>query len=411
MSISKLFKSLGPGLLYAGAAVGVSHLVQSTRAGAGFGFDLLWVLVLANILKYPFFEFAPRYANSSGKSLIYGYAQVGRWALVLYAILTISTMFAITAAVSIVTAGLFGSLVGTSLDIHWLTFIIMTMTMFILILGQFSVLESIIKIIIIALALSTILAVSLSFRTDFAMTTHFDWSVATDIAFLIAFVGWMPAPIDVSVWHSTWTVARQENEKESIPLKTSLRDFNIGYIGTAFLAAGFLALGAFVMYGSGENFSSGGVAFAGQLIQMYTNSLGEWAYWIIGIAALTTMLSTTITVLDAYPRVMQPTFSLLFPKIKHKSKRLNLSYSIWLIITIAGSMALLIFYGKNMKFMVDMATTISFVTAPILAILNYKAVTSKGFKDKPKKIMIIYAWIGMLFLSLFSIFYLIWKFI
>ncbi len=411
MSISKLFKSLGPGLLYAGAAVGVSHLVQSTRAGAGFGFDLLWVLVLANILKYPFFEFAPRYANSSGKSLIYGYAQVGRWALVLYAILTISTMFAITAAVSIVTAGLFGSLVGTSLDIHWLTFIIMTMTMFILILGQFSVLESIIKIIIIALALSTILAVSLSFRTDFAMTTHFDWSVATDIAFLIAFVGWMPAPIDVSVWHSTWTVARQENEKESIPLKTSLRDFNIGYIGTAFLAAGFLALGAFVMYGSGENFSSGGVAFAGQLIQMYTNSLGEWAYWIIGIAALTTMLSTTITVLDAYPRVMQPTFSLLFPKIKYKSKRLNLSYSIWLIITIAGSMALLIFYGKNMKFMVDMATTISFVTAPILAILNYKAVTSKGFKDKPKKILIIYAWIGMLFLSLFSIFYLIWKFI
>ncbi len=411
MSISKLFKSLGPGLLYAGAAVGVSHLVQSTRAGAGFGFDLLWVLVLANILKYPFFEFAPRYANSSGKSLIYGYAQVGRWALVLYAILTISTMFAITAAVSIVTAGLFGSLVGTSLDIHWLTFIIMTMTMFILILGQFSVLESIIKIIIIALALSTILAVSLSFRTDFAMTTHFDWSVATDIAFLIAFVGWMPAPIDVSVWHSTWTVARQENEKESIPLKTSLRDFNIGYIGTAFLAAGFLALGAFVMYGSGEKFSSGGVAFAGQLIQMYTNSLGEWAYWIIGIAALTTMLSTTITVLDAYPRVMQPTFSLLFPKIKHKSKRLNLSYSIWLIITIAGSMALLIFYGKNMKFMVDMATTISFVTAPILAILNYKAVTSKGFKDKPKKILIIYAWIGMLFLSLFSIFYLIWKFI
>ena len=28
-----MFKSLGPGLLFAGAAVGVSHLVQSTRAG------------------------------------------------------------------------------------------------------------------------------------------------------------------------------------------------------------------------------------------------------------------------------------------------------------------------------------------------------------------------------------------
>jgi len=29
-----ILKSLGPGLLFAGAAVGVSHLVQSTRAGA-----------------------------------------------------------------------------------------------------------------------------------------------------------------------------------------------------------------------------------------------------------------------------------------------------------------------------------------------------------------------------------------
>ena len=50
-----IFKSLGPGLLFAGAAVGVSHLVQSTRAGADFGFGLLWVLLLATVFKYPFF--------------------------------------------------------------------------------------------------------------------------------------------------------------------------------------------------------------------------------------------------------------------------------------------------------------------------------------------------------------------
>ena len=35
----KKLKSLGPGLLFAGAAIGVSHLVQSTRAGADFGFS------------------------------------------------------------------------------------------------------------------------------------------------------------------------------------------------------------------------------------------------------------------------------------------------------------------------------------------------------------------------------------
>jgi Mn2+/Fe2+ NRAMP family transporter len=410
MNISKFYKSLGPGLLYAGAAVGVSHLVQSTRAGAGYGFELVWVLIIANIIKYPFFEFAPRYANSTGKSLIDGYRKIGKWALVLFAILTFSTMFIITAAISIVTAGLLGTLLGLNMDIYVLTMIIMGVTMLILILGQFSALESIIKFIIIALAISTIVAVSLSFKTSLAGSTHFDWSNAVDIAFLIAFVGWMPAPIDVSIWHSTWTVAKQKNTKEKVPLATSLHDFNIGYIGTAFLALGFVALGAFVMYGSGEGFSSKAVAFSGQLIQMYTSSLGQWAYWIIGVAALTTMFSTSITVLDAYPRVMQPTLEMLFPKIKPKQDESQKPYVIWLMITVIGTIILMLFFGKSMKFMVDLATTISFVVAPILAILNYMSVTSKDFKDKPKKWLIIYAWIGMIFMSLFSIFYLIWKF-
>ena len=90
MKIISILKNLGPGLLYAGAAVGVSHLVQSTRAGASYGFGLIGVLILANILKYPFFEFAPRYAASTGKSLVHGYKKIGKWALALYALLTLS---------------------------------------------------------------------------------------------------------------------------------------------------------------------------------------------------------------------------------------------------------------------------------------------------------------------------------
>ena len=54
----KFLQKLGPGLLFAGAAIGVSHLVQSTKAGANFGFGLLWALILINIVKYPFFNLA-----------------------------------------------------------------------------------------------------------------------------------------------------------------------------------------------------------------------------------------------------------------------------------------------------------------------------------------------------------------
>ena len=56
--LKSLKKTLGPGILFASTAIGVSHLVQSTKAGALFGFGLLWALLAANILKYPFFEFS-----------------------------------------------------------------------------------------------------------------------------------------------------------------------------------------------------------------------------------------------------------------------------------------------------------------------------------------------------------------
>ena len=53
--MNRFFKILGPGILFASTAIGVSHLVQSTRAGAKFGFALVIFVLLYNILKFPFF--------------------------------------------------------------------------------------------------------------------------------------------------------------------------------------------------------------------------------------------------------------------------------------------------------------------------------------------------------------------
>ena len=76
MKIQNL-KKLGPGLLFAGAAIGVSHLVQSTRAGADFGFGLLWALI-SIILKYPFFQYGSRFALATKMSLLDGYYKLGK---------------------------------------------------------------------------------------------------------------------------------------------------------------------------------------------------------------------------------------------------------------------------------------------------------------------------------------------
>jgi Mn2+/Fe2+ NRAMP family transporter len=419
MTIKQLIKVMGPGLLYAGAAIGVSHLVQSTRAGAGFGFELVWIILVANILKYPFFEFAPRYTSATGENLIRGYEKIGQWAVWLYAGVTIASMFVLQSGVTIVTAGLFGNIFDIKLSAAFLSIIMLVITMTLLVVGRYALLDKLIKYVIVILALSTIVAVfSAYFKNGYNPNPEFiklfSYDNPADVAFLIAFFGWMPGPIDISIWQSIWAEAKTKETKIKVSRKEALLDFNIGYIGTAFLALGFLSLGALVMYGTGEKFSSGSLGFAGQLLSLFTKSIGAWAFPVIATAAFATMFSTTLTCFDAYSRVMVPTTQILVPKLKiNKPNADRNMWFFWMAILFVGTVVILGFFVSNMKQMVDFATTLSFVLGPVLAILNYMVVTSKFMPEdaKPKPFMKWYAIISMVLMSSFSIFYIFWKFL
>ena len=102
LSYKGILKALGPGILYAGAAIGASHLVQSTRAGSSYGFEIVWAVILINLFKYPFFEFAYRYTAATGKSMLEGYRHLGQWAISIYFILSFFTAIINFAAIVIV---------------------------------------------------------------------------------------------------------------------------------------------------------------------------------------------------------------------------------------------------------------------------------------------------------------------
>ena len=113
-STSRWLRVLGPGILFASACIGVSHLVQSTRAGAVAGFGLVWAVLAANAAKYPFFEFGSRYASASGESLIEGFRRLGKGASWMYLALTLGTCFFVMAAVGMVTGAFLDILLGVS---------------------------------------------------------------------------------------------------------------------------------------------------------------------------------------------------------------------------------------------------------------------------------------------------------
>lgn len=398
-------KRLGPGLLYAGAAIGVSHLVQSTRAGASFGLGMLVVVILANALKYPFFQYGPRYVAATGNSLLEGYRKLGKWALWLFLLLTVGTMFIIQGAITMVTAGLAKYITNVDISI-WVWMMLITLSsMAILAFGKFQLLNKFMKIVMIVLAVTTIAAAifsAFSFIPKLAVSDPFSFSNKENLFFLIAFIGWMPAPIDISVWYSVWSKESKTETAES-NLKTSMFDFSVGYWGTAILAVCFVILGSFMLHNTGIELSSSAVVFSGQLIEAYANSLGSWSIPIISVAAFTTMLSTTISVMDGITRVLVPTVK----NLNEQPSNWN-SYQFWLATLGVGTLIIVWQFGANMKSLVDFATSLSFLTAPILAYLNIKVMASADVSPEfqPNKITKTISYLGLILLVIFSLVYL-----
>jgi Mn2+/Fe2+ NRAMP family transporter len=422
-SRASFLRALGPGLLWAGAAIGVSHLVQSTRAGAGYGLALLAVVLAANVFKYPAFQFGPRYAAATGTSLLEGYRRQGRWALGLYAVVTFGTMFTVQAVVTLVTAALFAALVGWTTTLYglppafWIAALLLALCNLLLLVGRYRWLDAINKLVVAVLTVTTLAATALVLPKIqwSAMPLLPELSAFTDprsVAFMVALVGWMPSAFDISIWHSMWTLARREQTGYAPRVEEAVRDFDIGYLGTALMALCFVLLGAGVMYGSGEAFDDRAAVFAQQVIALYTRSLGEWAAPLIGLAAATVMFSTTLTVADGFPRALTGLVHRL-REGETPGAPTPRGRPYWLSITVlaAGSLAIIGYAlsgGAAFKSLVDLATSLSFLTAPALAWLNHRAINAPEVPAAARPSALLNAWslAGIVFSAAFAVWYL-----
>ncbi|MCH2227623.1 MAG: divalent metal cation transporter [Candidatus Caenarcaniphilales bacterium] len=426
------FQKLGPAIVFAGAAVGVSHLVQASRAGANFGYQLMGFVILVHILKYPFFEYGNLYAASTGESLIFAYKKINKYLVHAYIVFNLAMVSITQAAVTIITAGLMANLFPSlNLSISLWSLILLILCSVILILGHYKWLERVSKVILLILSISLIASVSLSFMEPSHSITFqngelmedifnteivqqatkkniFSWSKIADFSFLIAMMGWMPAPMDFSIWNSIWTKAKLKGSSGQEHSANALFDSKVGYILTASLAVLFLVLGAKVVHSHGASLPNGAVDFSAALINMFTESLGDWAKPIISIAAFATMFSTTLTCLDGYPRVIVNAIT----ELKSMStKTYNTLYHSMIAFAAVTTMIVILFFTKNMKAYIDFITIVSFLCAPVFAFINYRVIFKSDFPEdyQPGKINRNLAKIGLMFLSIFSLVFVWFK--
>ncbi len=405
-----LLKNLGPGLLFASMAIGTSHLVLSTKAGAQYGWVMVIPIILANILKYPFFEFGIRYTAVTEKSLVQGYLNLGKKYLWIYALVTIVSTFTILAALYVVTAGLFMNLFKVSnISVEMVALCLFIFISAILIIGRYKFLENslkaVISILFVALLITTVLVVQKGAVPGAETYQRPEIFNEVGILFLIGLMGWMPTAVEASGWVSLWSMENLKTMKEKPTLKLALQEFNVGYFLTALLAVFFLIIGWMTLYGTGTELSGSAVVFADQVVSLFTVHIGNWAYILIAVAAFATMFSTCMTAHDAVSRVSLDVLEKLFPQVQaFRSKH---AFAIAVLLMASINWVVITGFGGNMANLVALATFVSFVMAPLIGWMNLKTVLSKDVAQefRPKKGLQFLTYLGMVFLSLFALYY------
>ncbi|HUF47346.1 MAG TPA: divalent metal cation transporter [Vicinamibacterales bacterium] len=413
--LPSFWTAFGPGLLWAAAAIGVSHLVQSTRAGADAGFALAGVILIALVLKYPFFEYGPRYAAATGESLVEGYARVGAWALWLYFLITIATALIIQVVIVVFTSFLLQTALGLTMPLAVVGGLLILTCAALLRLGRFRALDRTVKFVLALLALSTLFAAVLAVpRTDLSSLAV--WppaSAAVPFAFILALAGWMPSAIDISVWSSAWTLAKNRDTGTEASVRHALLDFRIGYVATGVLAFAFLLLGATVMYQSGTSFSPQGTQFSLQLADLYSQTLGAWTRPIVMVAMVTTMFSTALTVIDGFPRALARSVRVIRSGVADGA-RADTDRVYWVSGAVLGGLTVLVMHllVGSLTTMVDFATIVSFLTAPILGYLNLRVVTGANVapEHRPGPALVWLSYAGLILLGGTALVYLASRF-
>lgn len=398
----------------AGAAIGVSHIVQSTRAGATYGMGMVLLVIVVNLLKYPFFEAGHRYTVATGESLLHGYRRLGPVFLYLFLALNAFTAVISIAGTTFVTAILAPKIPG----LEWMTPTQVSAALLVLIVtmvsvGQYRWLSRIIKVMMVALFIATVAAFFRSFGSGGSAAEDFvppEFWTAASLPFLIALMGWMPAPIELSVWQSLWIQANEKECSERTHRVEASVDFHVGYVMTTLLALMFVALGAWVMFGTGEDYAASSVGFTNQFVSLYTSKLGEWTAPIIKIAAFTTLLSTTITVVDAYPRSLAAAVRVAKPSIPGSERRWHLAM---MVLGCLGGWAIIAYSSQNLTTLIDLITTIAFLTAPVFACLNLLLVRSRHLPEdfRPGRFKSILSWLGFAYLIGFSLLFFWYRFL
>ena len=323
---------LGPGLLLTGSIVGSGELIATTRLGAEVGFVVLWLILLSCAVKVPVQSELGRHAIATGQTTFVAFNKVPGPRLRVSWLVWGSLFLLLWSTMQV--GGIFGTM-SLSLDLIFPVFgntswlIILTLIgMGLGLVGQYMTLERITTILVALFTFTTLASALLLFWTPYAVSPQAlldglrfalppDGAVTAFAVFGITGVG-----ASELLLYPYWCVekgyARSAGPRDGSP---EWRARALGWIGVmkkdvwlcmviyTLATLAFFFLGAAVLHAQGmvpEGFGTVQI-----LSGMYTETLGNWAFYLFGVGAFVVLFSTYFVTIVGQSRMLADALSVL----------------------------------------------------------------------------------------------------
>jgi len=365
---------IGPGIVWAGLAIGGGELVLIPRVGSVYGMMFLWMPLLAIALKYFMVNEIGRWSMATGSSIIDGFALLpgpAKWLpwILLFVSLYLGAVHigGLVAMVGII----FYNIVQVFTPFVWsvvimVSFVVLSWT------NKYSILEKALMIAVGVLTISvTIVGIAFfpplkelaegfmfiipSVTPDWAVT-NFKISTTPMVEILpaMAFAGCGAVN---SLWYSDWvlskgmglgkyydglenttvtydtlkTLDRPAVEKIKGWLNVMFHDCLWGAnVLTIVVTFFYLILAVMVLHPMQQ--APGGMKFIMTLSQTFTKTLGPWAKWLYLLGAFAVIYSTMATIYDGYARMINKLIVVCLPRWEgYKNISPLWRYRIWFL--------------------------------------------------------------------------------
>lgn len=317
-------KWLGPSFIWMLSAAGSGELLFTPRIAALYGYELLWALLAAVILKWFINREVGRFTVCTGATILEGFQHLPgpkNWAV--WLILLPQFVVAISTVAGMAGAAATALILVTSGTVQLWTVIIILVTAAIVFLGQYNIVEKVSSYVGIGRTLAVVIAAIFVFPSIRDLASGLVPQVPQDVQYqeVLPWLGFMLAGAAGMMWYSYWVDARgygatalkQEQPLDVKQLNADQQQRLQGWISlmtlsnTLAVVGALLAALAFLILGGELLRPEGLVPQESQVAETLGRLLGDlwgsFGFWFMIAIVFITFCSTTLSVQDGFGRM------------------------------------------------------------------------------------------------------------